>query len=388
MTGASLGLRTPSYGSLQQQGQNGGGLLQTQNSFVLRKPPKISLSGSREKERFLPRIFRYLGRRKVGMLFLVIFALMAFLSGFFTVNKEDASMVFLEDASGSAGVDFDERFRNKTYHVPSLFPKTEVSQNDNNSSLLKSLTVCGANSGQPPPPTPHVAAIAVLTTQKSHTCDTFAFPPPPPGDRRRIGPRPCPVCYVPVEQAIASMPSSPSPSPVLGHLTYFREENPIKIEPHGGSDFGGYPSLKQRNDSFNIKESMTVHCGFVKGCRPGHQTGFDIDAADLVELEQFHDVIVASAIFGNYDIIQQPKNISDTARKNIPFYMFVDEETEAYLKNSSLLDNNKRVGLWRIIVVHSNPYTDARRNGKVSLVSFGLVASPSSCVHPDGIMSK
>lgn len=37
---------------------------------------------------------------------------------------------------------------------------------------------------------------------------------------------------------------------------------------------------------------------FVKGTKPGHKTGFDIDEDDLSELEQFHDVIVASAIFG------------------------------------------------------------------------------------------
>lgn len=37
---------------------------------------------------------------------------------------------------------------------------------------------------------------------------------------------------------------------------------------------------------------------FVKGCRPGYRTGFDIDVADLELLEQFHEVIVASAIFG------------------------------------------------------------------------------------------
>lgn len=71
----------------------------------------------------------------------------------------------------------------------------------------------------------------------------------------------CPVCYVPVEQAVSSMPRFPSESPVLHHLTYFHEENPTKSERHGGSDFGGYPSLKQRNDSFNIEDSMTVHCG-------------------------------------------------------------------------------------------------------------------------------
>jgi len=49
--------------------------------------------------------------------------------------------------------------------------------------------------------------------------------------------------------------------------------------------------------------------------------------------------------------------------------MFVDEETHLYLKNtSSYTDDNKRVGLWRIIVVHNVPYTDARRNGKVKRI--------------------
>jgi hypothetical protein len=37
---------------------------------------------------------------------------------------------------------------------------------------------------------------------------------------------------------------------------------------------------------------------FVKGNRPGRQTGFDIDEADLMKLEDSHEVIVASAIFG------------------------------------------------------------------------------------------
>lgn len=73
----------------------------------------------------------------------------------------------------------------------------------------------------------------------------------------------CPVCYVPVEQAIASMPSSPAISPVLRNLTYVHDEIPVKSEQHGGSDFGGYPSLTERDGSFDIKESMRVHCGWV-----------------------------------------------------------------------------------------------------------------------------
>ncbi|PKI37631.1 hypothetical protein CRG98_041924 [Punica granatum] len=263
MSGASLGLRTGSYGSLQQLHlhlQNGA--LHNQPGMV-RKPSKMALSSSREKERCLSLLCRYLGRRKVAMLLLVVLALLVFVFGSFTVNKA------------------------------------------------------------------------------------------------------CPVCYLSVEDAISSMPSSPTISPMLRNLTYIHNEDPVKVEPHGGSDFGGYPSLKERNDSFDIKESMEVHCGFVKGNKPGRLSGFDIDEADLVEMEKYYDVIVASGIFGNYDVIQQPKNISEAARKNIPFFMFIDEETEAYMRNNSVLDSSMRVGLWKVIVVHNIPFSDARRNGKV-----------------------
>lgn len=78
-------------------------------------------------------------------------------------------------------------------------------------------------------------------------------------------------------------------------------------------------------------------------------------------------MVASASLSGNYDIIQQPKNISEFSRKNVPFYLFIDEETEAYMKNYSVLGDSKRIGLWRIIVVRNVPYSDARRNGKVSL---------------------
>ncbi|KAK1367094.1 hypothetical protein POM88_042655 [Heracleum sosnowskyi] len=94
---------------------------------------------------------------------------------------------------------------------------------------------------------------------------------------------------------------------------------------------------------------------------------FKVNRADFNQLKQVHKVIVASAIFGNFDIIQLPKGISKIAKENIPFYMFIDEETEAFIiKNSSVLDSRKRVGIWRIIVVRNIPYADARQNGKVA----------------------
>ncbi|CAN4104180.1 unnamed protein product [Withania somnifera] len=341
MTGWSLGLRTGSDGSLQQLAQNG--VFHSQNSFVLRKGSKTTLAVYREKEKFLHSICRYLVRKQIGLLILVAIALLAFVSGFSMVNKDDA----LTDSE----LDFKEWFENNTYHVSAL--------------LTRKVVVCGENNAELRPPHALSMIQAKDSTAFPDPCRNFAFPPPPPGDSRRIGPRPCPVCYIPVEQAIARMPRGPSASPGLQHLTYFHEQIPMRTEPHSGSAFGGYPSLVERNASFDIKESMTVHCGFVKGCRPGDGTGFDIDAADLKEMQQFHDIIVASAIFGNYDVIQQPKNSGKIAQENVPFYMFVDEETEASLTNSSLLDSRNRIGLWRIVLVRNVPYSDSRRNGKV-----------------------
>ena len=35
------------------------------------------------------------------------------------------------------------------------------------------------------------------------------------------------------------------------------------VSEFGGSDFGGYPSLKQRSESYDIKESMSVILGII-----------------------------------------------------------------------------------------------------------------------------
>jgi hypothetical protein len=38
---------------------------------------------------------------------------------------------------------------------------------------------------------------------------------------------------------------------------------------------------------------------FVRGIKPGRNTGYDMDDDDLLDMEQCHGVVVASAIFGN-----------------------------------------------------------------------------------------
>lgn len=72
----------------------------------------------------------------------------------------------------------------------------------------------------------------------------------------------CPVCYLPVEEAIALMPKVPSYSPIVKQLTYITEPELNRETEFGGSDFGGYPTLAQRNDSYDLRESMSLHCGY------------------------------------------------------------------------------------------------------------------------------
>lgn len=377
--GVSLGQRNGSYGSLQPQllqaSSNNNGLLHIQTSpIVVRKTSKMMLiSGSREKEKLLIKFFKVAGRRGFGMLLLVVVSVAVCLSVLSAICKDDVppapEMMFPDNASESS-----DMHHRVTLDVPSNTVNDMLSndkkdsqiveqqdrdklddQKKDNSSLLPSIVpVIGQNKSQILPPYVNAPAFPL-----GHPCEKFTLPPPP-ADKKRTGPRPCPVCYLPVELAIKQMPSVPSTSPVLENLSYVYEENPVRIE-----SFGGYPSLQQRNESFDIKESMNVHCGFVKGHKPAHQTGFDIEDANLFEMEQCHGIVVASAIFGNYDVLQQPKNISEAAKENICFFMFVDEETEAYLKNSSALDDRNKAGLWKVVVIHNLPYADARRNGKV-----------------------
>ena len=140
---------------------------------------------------------------------------------------------------------------------------------------------------------------------------------------------------------------------------------------------------------------------FVTGKRPGRGTGFDINYADILQMEECRGIVVISAIFGNnfsyscflyffflfmyfllfvpiglahfvsispanFDVLHQPRNISEISKKNVCFYMFLDEETEFVIKKAGRIHRKaKMIGLWRLVVVKNLPYEDARRTGKV-----------------------
>ncbi|KAG4383922.1 hypothetical protein GLYMA_13G179300v4 [Glycine max] len=326
-----IGIRSGSYGSLDKQVHQNG---------TARKASKMLKE--KEKERLFLWICKFAGRKKVGMLFLCLISAAVFIWVLYVGKAEDS-----QDGNTVSSINVNESV--------SASDSTSENSTTNAMGLTK-------RSVLPPPPAGYFLGYRL---PPGHPCNSFTLPPPP-ADKKRTGPRPCPVCYLPVEEAIGLMPALPSPSPVLGNLTYVYEENLSRDGEFGGSDFGGYPTLKQRNDSFDIRESMSVHCGFVRGIKPGRNTGFDIDEADHFEMEQCNGVVVASAIFGNFDEINEPNNISDYSRKTVCFLMFVDEETEKYLISSGKLGISKKIGLWRIIVARNLPYPDARRTGKKS----------------------
>jgi len=348
VTTMSLGLRNSgSNGSLQQQFQNG--LLSIQTTPPLSARKAFSKM-SKEKESLFHWICKFAGRKKVGMLLLCLVSAAVFGWVLYVGKGEDSqerNHIQSIRLNHTVGLSF-----------PGSSP-TYAEQNNDNGIILSTQNYIERNQSRLQPP----AFFTGYTLPPGNPCETFKLPPPP-ADKKRTGPRPCPVCYLPVEEAIALMPNFPSFSPILKQLTYIHEENLSRSE-FGGSEFGGYPSLLRRNDSYDIRDSMNVHCGFVRGTKPGRQTGFDIDDSDLLEMEQCRGIVVASAIFGAYDLIQQPKNISQAAKENVCFFMFVDEETELFLRNSSQLDINKKLGLWRTVVVHNLPYADPRRNGKI-----------------------
>ncbi|OIV96158.1 hypothetical protein TanjilG_13090 [Lupinus angustifolius] len=304
----SLGIRSGSYGSLEKQLQQINGISPIQTG---RKGSKML----KEKDRSLNWIFKFAGRKKVGMLLLSLISAVVFVWVLYVGKGEDSQ---------------------EGNNVQTISVNESLSLS-NSPSMINMATAMGFKTSLLLPPLPPRYFMG-YSLPPGHPCNSFTLPPPP-ADKKRTGPRPCPVCYLPVEEAIALMPKFPSPSPVLKNLTFIYEENLSRDGEFGGSDFGGYPTLRQRNDSFDIRESMSVHCGFVRGAKPGHNTGFDLDEDDLVAMEQCRGIVVASAIF--------------------------DEITEEYLRSSGKMGISKKVGLWRVIVVRNIPYTDARRTGKI-----------------------
>ncbi|XP_017971017.1 PREDICTED: uncharacterized protein LOC18610440 [Theobroma cacao] len=144
-----------------------------------------------------------------------------------------------------------------------------------------------------------------------------------------------------------------------------REKNPLPANSLE-SRFGGYQTLKEREKSF-VARNQTIHCGFVKGPPRFSSTGFELSENDKAYMSTCR-VAVSSCIFGSSDFLRRPTSrlISEFAKKNVCFVMFVDEQTLSKLSSEGHIpDERGYVGLWKIVVVRNLPYLDMRKTGKV-----------------------
>ncbi|PKI79493.1 hypothetical protein CRG98_000124 [Punica granatum] len=157
--GGTLGMRSGSYGSLQQQ-QNGLLPIQTTPSPPLppRKPSKIL----KDKEKLAHWIFKSAGKKKVGMLLLCLISAAVFLW-----------VLYVDTGDGAQEVAQMIKMNNDTSDVnTSLYSADGL-------GLKRPLLL-------PPPPPPSV--FLGYTLPSGHPCNNFTLPPPP-ADKKRTGPR-------------------------------------------------------------------------------------------------------------------------------------------------------------------------------------------------------
>lgn len=86
--------------------------------------------------------------------------------------------------------------------------------------------------------------------------------------------------------------------------------------------------------------SILLYIRFVKGKKLGHGTGFNMDEDALLEMEQCHGVVVASAIFGTnqqlylYHLFYTfVLHLSHALIIVVCFYLIFDQETMTFSSN-------------------------------------------------------
>lgn len=124
--------------------------------------------------------------------------------------------------------------------------------------------------------------------------------------------------------------------------------------------FTGYQTLREREESFKLNETATVHCGFCS-----ERGGFVISDDD----KQFMNTckaVVSTCAFGGGDDLYQPIGMTEASLKKVCYVAFWDEITRAAQEaEGNTMDNDHMIGKWRIVIVRDLPFSDQRLNGKI-----------------------
>eukprot|EP00268_Persea_americana_P025504 TRINITY_DN2486_c1_g1_i1.p1 TRINITY_DN2486_c1_g1~~TRINITY_DN2486_c1_g1_i1.p1 ORF type:complete len:501 (+),score=68.77 TRINITY_DN2486_c1_g1_i1:536-2038(+) len=192
-------------------------------------------------------------------------------------------------------------------------------------------------------------------------------------------------CPIPVLDNPDTVVIPESSTLTLPHnLSYFVEDEPAEAQSQSTPLFGGHQSWKQREESFKIKPTMKVHCGFMRN------GGAEMDAIDVTYAKRCK-FVVASGIFDGYDTPHQPSNISLRSQKLFCFLMVVDEKSLDFIQQNVSVkvdsQGGKWVGIWRLVILHQPPFDEPRRNGKVpKILTHRLFPQAQYSIWIDGKM--
>ncbi|KAI5074084.1 hypothetical protein GOP47_0010045 [Adiantum capillus-veneris] len=124
--------------------------------------------------------------------------------------------------------------------------------------------------------------------------------------------------------------------------------------------FTGNQTMEEREQSFQVTESMEVHCGFC-----GNEDIFHIEKQDRSFLLGCK-AVVTTCNFGGGDDLFQPINMTQASLSKVCYVAFWDKITlEAQALKGRAPDNDRKIGHWRIVVVENLPFNDQRLNGKI-----------------------
>ncbi|GLU04377.1 hypothetical protein SLE2022_215270 [Rubroshorea leprosula] len=124
--------------------------------------------------------------------------------------------------------------------------------------------------------------------------------------------------------------------------------------------FTGNQSFEERERSFKVDETATLHCGFY------HENGgFRISEKDQSYM-QTCKVVVSTCAFGGGDALYQPIAMSEASIQKVCYVAFWDEVTLAAQElEGTKIGEDGFIGKWRVVVVRDLPFVDQRLNGKI-----------------------
>ncbi|KFK31832.1 hypothetical protein AALP_AA6G164200 [Arabis alpina] len=138
------------------------------------------------------------------------------------------------------------------------------------------------------------------------------------------------------------------------------EKKAVRVNGTRFNLFTGNQTFAERENSFQVSGTVSVHCGFFN-----ENGGFRISDKDK-EFMQTCQVVVSTCAFGGGDNLYEPMGMSKASTQKVCYVALWDEVTLAAQEaEGRKIGENGYIGKWRIVVVKDLPFTDQRRNGKI-----------------------